>query len=78
MQDQPMEPLFGILLGALAGLVDKGFEFVHNIQNDYGFIPEMKHYGCVVNLLTCAGNLSRAYEFVKHMPVVPDVALWRM
>ncbi|KAL2556019.1 Pentatricopeptide repeat-containing protein [Forsythia ovata] len=69
----------GILLAcAYAGLVDKGLEFFHSMQNDYGLIPEMKHYGCVVDLLTRSGNLSRAYEFIKHMPVVPDVALWRM
>ncbi|XP_022874222.1 pentatricopeptide repeat-containing protein At2g29760, chloroplastic-like [Olea europaea var. sylvestris] len=69
----------GILLAcAYAGLVDKGLEFFHSMQNDYGLMPEMKHYGCVVDLLTRSGNLPQAYEFIMHMPLVPDVALWRM
>ncbi|KAK7394803.1 hypothetical protein VNO78_15342 [Psophocarpus tetragonolobus] len=69
----------GILLAcAHAGLVDKGLEYFESMQKVYELKPEMKHYGCVVDLLSRSGNLQRAYEFIKEMPVTPDVVVWRI
>ncbi|XP_020218768.1 pentatricopeptide repeat-containing protein At2g22410, mitochondrial [Cajanus cajan] len=69
----------GILLAcAHAGLVDKGLEYFESMEKVYGLKPEMKHYGCVVDLLSRSGNLQRAYEFIKEMPVAPDVVVWRI
>ncbi|KAM7467805.1 hypothetical protein LguiB_015367 [Lonicera macranthoides] len=69
----------GILLAcAHAGLVDKGLEYFESMEKDYGLVPEIKHYGCVVDLLSRSGNLDRAYEFINQMPMVPDVVIWRM
>ncbi|CAJ1817701.1 unnamed protein product [Sphenostylis stenocarpa] len=69
----------GILLAcAHAGLVDKGLEYFESMEKVYGLKPEMKHYGCVVDLLSRSGNLQRAYEFIKEMPVTPDVVVWRI
>lgn len=77
---QPTHGAFvGILLAcAHAGLVDKGLEYFHNMENVYGLKPEMKHYGCVVDLLSRSGNLEKAYKFIINMPVDPDVVLWRI
>ncbi|KAH6809630.1 hypothetical protein C2S51_027413 [Perilla frutescens var. frutescens] len=34
---------------------------------------------CVRSDLFCrSGNLTRAHEFIKNMPIVPDVAVWRI
>ncbi|KAF7814601.1 pentatricopeptide repeat-containing protein [Senna tora] len=69
----------GILLAcAHAGLVDKGLECFESMERIYGLKPEMKHYGCVVDLLSRSGNLERAYEFIKQMPITPDVIVWRI
>ncbi|CAL0304683.1 unnamed protein product [Lupinus luteus] len=69
----------GILLAcAHAGLVDKGLEYFESMEKVYGLKPEMKHYGCVVDLLSRSGNLQRAYEFIKNMPIAPDVIVWRI
>lgn len=69
----------GILLACVhSGLVDKGLEFFCSMQNDYGLVPEMRHYGCVVDLLCRSGNLTRAYELIKNMPIFPDVVVWRI
>ncbi|KAK7340231.1 hypothetical protein VNO77_20929 [Canavalia gladiata] len=77
---QPSHGAFvGILLAcAHAGLVDKGLEYFESMEKVYGHRPEMKHYGCVVDLLSRSGNLQRAYEFIKEMPVAPDVVVWRI
>ncbi|PPR84222.1 hypothetical protein GOBAR_AA36491 [Gossypium barbadense] len=69
----------GILLACThAGWVDKGLEFFESMEKVHGLTPEMKHYGCVVDLLSRSGYLERAYEFIKKMPVHPDVVLWRI
>ena len=77
---QPTHGAFvGILLAcAHAGLVDKGLEYFESMEKVYGLKPEMKHYGCVVDLLSRSGNLQRAYEFIRKMPMVPDVVVWRI
>ncbi|KAL9225277.1 hypothetical protein vseg_001222 [Gypsophila vaccaria] len=69
----------GILLACShAGLVDKGLEYFESMEKVYGIVPQMKHYGCVVDLLSRAGKLERAYDFILKMPIHPDVVLWRI
>ena len=36
----------------------------------------IKHYGCMVDLLGCAGLLKEEEELIKSMPMAPDVATW--
>ncbi|XP_011651133.1 pentatricopeptide repeat-containing protein At2g22410, mitochondrial [Cucumis sativus] len=69
----------GVLLAcAHVGLVDKGVEHFKSMENTYRLAPEMKHYGCVVDLLCRSGYLDMAYNFIKKMPIVPDVVIWRI
>ncbi|XP_022140925.1 pentatricopeptide repeat-containing protein At2g22410, mitochondrial-like [Momordica charantia] len=69
----------GVLLAcAHVGLVDKGMEHFESMEKKYGLTPEMKHYGCIVDLLSRSGHLDKAYEFIKKMPMVPDVVIWRI
>lgn len=69
----------GILLAcAHAGLVDKGLEYFECMQKVYGITPQIKHYGCVVDLLSRSGKLDRAYEFIEEMPIPPDDVLLRI
>nr|XP_011470412.1 PREDICTED: pentatricopeptide repeat-containing protein At2g22410, mitochondrial-like [Fragaria vesca subsp. vesca] len=69
----------GILLAcAHAGLVDKGLEYFKSMEKVHGLKPEMKHYGCVVDLLSRSGKLQEAYEFMQNMPMVPDIIVWRI
>ncbi|XP_059298815.1 pentatricopeptide repeat-containing protein At2g22410, mitochondrial-like [Lycium ferocissimum] len=77
------KPTHGTFIGALlacahAGLVDKGLEYFESMEKHHGLVPEMKHYGCVVDLLCRSGNLNRAFEFINLMPMAADVVLWRM
>lgn len=77
---QPTHGTFvGILLAcAHAGLVNKGLEYFESMESVHGLVPAMKHYGCVVDLLSRSGNIDKAYEFIKKMPIVPDVVVWRI
>ncbi|XLT45658.1 hypothetical protein HN873_038262 [Arachis hypogaea] len=83
MLKEGVQPTHGAFLGVLlacahAGLVDKGLEYFESMEKVYGLKPEMKHYGCIVDLLSRSGNLQRAYEFIEKMPMAPDVVVWRI
>lgn len=45
---------------------------IHNLE------PQMKHYGCVVDLLGRAGQLEKALRFIAEMPVTPDPVVYRI
>ncbi|XP_031280530.1 pentatricopeptide repeat-containing protein At2g22410, mitochondrial-like [Pistacia vera] len=83
MLREGVRPTHGTFVGILlacshAGMVDEGLKFFGSMKTVYGLTPEMKHYGCVVDLLSRSGNLERAYEFMKAMPIDPDVVVWRI
>lgn len=78
-----IRPTHGTFVGVLlacahGGMVDKGLEYFESMKRDYGLNPEMKHYGCVVDMLSRSGNLEKAYEFMQEMPIDPDVVILRM
>ncbi|CAL9145768.1 unnamed protein product [Musa hybrid cultivar] len=62
---------------ARSGLVDKGLKYFASMKEVYGLEPQMKHYGCVVYLLSRSGELDKAYNFIKEMPMTPDLIIWR-
>ncbi|KAJ0909875.1 putative tetratricopeptide-like helical domain superfamily [Helianthus annuus] len=83
MLTENVQPTHGTFVGILlacahAGMVDKGLEYFESMKRDYKLKPQMKHYGCVVDMLSRSGNLDRAYEFMLRMPIGPDVILWRI
>ncbi|EPS71383.1 hypothetical protein M569_03376, partial [Genlisea aurea] len=67
-----------ILACVHSGDVDRGLAFFRSMEKDHGLVPEMKHYGAVVDLMCRAGYLERAHDFIAGMPVDPDPALWTM
>ncbi|XP_019099366.1 PREDICTED: pentatricopeptide repeat-containing protein At1g34160 isoform X2 [Camelina sativa] len=59
-----------------AGLVDYGTLVFNNMARN-GVEPNMKHYGCVVDLLGRAGKLREAHDIICSMSMVPDPVLWQ-
>ncbi|GJT35308.1 pentatricopeptide repeat-containing protein [Tanacetum coccineum] len=59
-----------------AGLVDEGERHFKNMKNVYNIEPNIKHYGCMVDLLGRAGRLYEAEELIKSMPMKADVVIW--
>ncbi|XP_031491400.1 pentatricopeptide repeat-containing protein At2g22410, mitochondrial-like [Nymphaea colorata] len=76
---QPSDVTFiGILLACShEGLVDQGYGYFEQMMNVYHLSPQMKHYGCMVDLLSRSGRLDEAYKFILKMPFDPDPVLWR-
>ncbi|XP_039130854.1 pentatricopeptide repeat-containing protein At5g66520-like [Dioscorea cayenensis subsp. rotundata] len=58
------------------GLLDEGRRFFTSMIEDYGLVPEIEHYGCMVDLLSRAGLLEEAHEFIRKMPVEPNGVVW--
>ncbi|KAF5745735.1 hypothetical protein HS088_TW07G01327 [Tripterygium wilfordii] len=60
-----------------SGMVNEGFQYFRTMRKKYGLKPTIQHYGCVVDLLARAGRLKEAEDFIRKMPIQPDVVLWR-
>ncbi|RYR76874.1 hypothetical protein Ahy_A01g001393 isoform A [Arachis hypogaea] len=59
-----------------AGLVREGDEIFRAMVNEYGIKPLPEHYACMVDILGRAGQLEKALEFIRSMPVEPGPAVW--
>ncbi|XVF34368.1 hypothetical protein REPUB_Repub18cG0053400 [Reevesia pubescens] len=59
-----------------AGLVKEGEGIFHSMVHTYHFEPLAEHYACMVDILGRAGQLEKALNFIKEMPVEPGPAEW--
>ncbi|KAM1099081.1 hypothetical protein TB2_005606 [Malus domestica] len=81
MIEEGMDPNDVTFVGLLhacshIGFVDQGREFFTSMTNDYGIVPKIEHYGCMVDLLSRAGLLQEAHEFIINMPIKPNSVVW--
>ncbi|KAK6941594.1 Pentatricopeptide repeat [Dillenia turbinata] len=56
-----------------AGLVDEGISHFNSMRNVYGIKPSIEHFGCMVDILGRAGEIAKAEELIKEMPMAPDI-----
>ncbi|KAE8694469.1 Pentatricopeptide repeat-containing protein [Hibiscus syriacus] len=59
-----------------AGLIDEGIRCFYNMEKDYGVVPEIEHYGCLIDLLGRGGRLKEAFMLVHTMPFEPNAIIW--
>jgi len=74
----PDEVTFVALLCACSrgGMVSEGWELFHSMTEKYSIVPNLKHYACMVDLLSRVGQLAEAHNFINEMPIAPDAAVW--
>nr|XP_043614438.1 pentatricopeptide repeat-containing protein At1g34160 [Erigeron canadensis] len=60
-----------------AGMVDDGVKLFETMLKDGSVIPNIKHYGTMVDLLGRSGRLKEAYDIINSIPITPDVVLWQ-
>ena len=58
------------------GLVEEGRRMFLSMTDDYSILPEVGHYGCMVDLLSKAGMLKDALELIRSMEVEPNNIIW--
>jgi pentatricopeptide repeat protein len=69
----------GVLIAcANAELVGEGLDYFDSMKSVHNMEPEMRHYGCIVDLLGRAGQLEKALRFIAEMPMVPDPVVYRI
>ncbi|XP_066330956.1 pentatricopeptide repeat-containing protein DOT4, chloroplastic [Miscanthus floridulus] len=59
-----------------SGLTAEGWKFFNAMRKEYKIEPKLKHYTCIVDLLSRTGNLKEAFEFIESMPIEPDSSIW--
>ncbi|KAF5736814.1 pentatricopeptide repeat-containing protein [Tripterygium wilfordii] len=59
-----------------AGLVNLGEKYFRSMKSEHNIDPDIKHYGCMVDLLGRAGRLQEAEEMIESMPMKADVVIW--
>ncbi|XP_065854452.1 pentatricopeptide repeat-containing protein At1g09220, mitochondrial [Euphorbia lathyris] len=60
------------------GLVEEGLKFFDKMVNEYGISPDIKHYGCLVDMLGRTGRLEEAEKLALGIPAeIVNVVIWR-
>lgn len=81
MVNEDIEPngvVFVSLLAACthAGLVEEGKKRFSEMTGKYSILPEIEHYGCMIDLLCRVGLLEEAFRLIKTMRVPPNAVVW--
>lgn len=50
-----------------AGLLHEGHPYFEFMSTKYGITPKIQHYGCMVDLLGCAGHLESVVALINSM-----------
>ncbi|XP_061995090.1 pentatricopeptide repeat-containing protein At2g34400 [Rosa rugosa] len=71
---RPNDITFVAVLSACVhvGLVDEGRRLFDLMSSSFGLVPKVEHYSCMVDLLSRAGGVHEAWDFIKKMPEKPD------
>ncbi|XP_004137888.1 pentatricopeptide repeat-containing protein At5g15300 [Cucumis sativus] len=59
------------------GLLAEGRHFFSLMVTKYKIMPDLKHYGCMIDLLSRWGFLEEAYVMIKTCPFSSCSVLWR-
>ncbi|KAL8529022.1 hypothetical protein ACS0TY_006475 [Phlomoides rotata] len=81
MEKERIEPNRVVFLSALvacthAGLVEEGKRRFLEMTTKYSILPEIEHYGCMVDLLSRAGLLEEALVLIGSMRMEPNSVIW--
>ncbi|XP_022733928.1 pentatricopeptide repeat-containing protein At1g26900, mitochondrial isoform X2 [Durio zibethinus] len=76
---RPNEVTFLTVLSACShgGLVTEGMNCFDGMIKEYGILPKIEHYGCIIDLFGRAGLLEEAHNFIKRLPIKGDATAWR-
>jgi pentatricopeptide repeat protein len=60
------------------GLVEQGLDFFISMVYEYNINPEVKHFGCIIDMLGRAGRLCEAEQIIEGLPVEVNAVVWRI
>lgn len=59
-----------------AGLLQAGEYYYKLMTEEYKIAPRIEHYACMVDLRARAGQIEKAYTFIKQMPMDASERIW--
>ncbi|KAE9602853.1 hypothetical protein Lal_00049999 [Lupinus albus] len=59
-----------------AGKVDESISLFNLMIHNYDIPPRSEHYACLVDIMSRAGQLQRAYKIIQEMPLEADSSIW--
>ncbi|KAG6590282.1 Pentatricopeptide repeat-containing protein, chloroplastic, partial [Cucurbita argyrosperma subsp. sororia] len=59
-----------------SGLVGEGMKHFDRMVHEFGIVPKIEHYGCLVDLLGRAKRLDAAHSIIENMPMRPNTIVW--
>ncbi|KAL7139793.1 hypothetical protein ABFS83_09G076900 [Erythranthe nasuta] len=69
--------ILGVLVGCShSGLINEAKKIFSEMESVYKVQRELKHYGCMADLLGRAGLINEAIDMIKDMPMRGDVFVW--
>uniref|UniRef100_A0A7N0VHS8 Chlororespiratory reduction 4 n=1 Tax=Kalanchoe fedtschenkoi TaxID=63787 RepID=A0A7N0VHS8_KALFE len=60
-----------------AGRVEEGRGYFNMMQSKYTIEPNIKHFGCMVDMYGRAGLLNEALQLIETMHIKPNCIIWR-
>lgn len=77
---KPDHVTFVNLLSACShmGLVERGWAYFNMMFDKFNITPKVEHYACMVDILSRAGKLNEAKEFIESATVDHGLCLWRI
>jgi pentatricopeptide repeat protein len=61
---------------AHAGFVSEGLDYFASMSRDHGLLPQVKHYGAMLDLLARIGSFERVENLLTKMAVKADKVIW--
>ncbi|CAL1396958.1 unnamed protein product [Linum trigynum] len=58
------------------GMMELGKRYFESMKSAHNVSPDIKHYGCMVDLLGRSGQLEEAEKLIRSMPMEADVVIW--
>ncbi|GMH08907.1 hypothetical protein Nepgr_010747 [Nepenthes gracilis] len=76
---KPNEITYIAVLSACShvGMISEGRKHFGSMYNEYGILPRMEHYACMVDLLGRSGLLIEALDFINSMHLAANALVWR-
>ncbi|XP_062001747.1 pentatricopeptide repeat-containing protein At2g33680-like [Rosa rugosa] len=60
------------------GFVERGWIYFKMMYNEFGIAPRVEHYACMVDVLSRAGRLDEAKDFIESATIDHGICLWRI
>ncbi|KAH7427070.1 hypothetical protein KP509_10G028900 [Ceratopteris richardii] len=60
----------------LTGMFDTSQTCFEAMANEYGIIPILEHYSCIIDILARKGELQKAEIMVQKIPMHPNGVIW--